>query len=114
VKKPTTAAKKPAASCPLPKKKPAVRRFLEYIGLAERSDPAAACPPIASTSTPATPAPATAAEKAAAKAKAKAAAKAEKEAKAKAKADKAAADKAAAEAAKRVSLIPPPPLSRGC
>ncbi|KAJ7681562.1 hypothetical protein B0H17DRAFT_1205692 [Mycena rosella] len=87
--KPTTA--KPAVACALPTKKPAVRRFLEYIGLSTRATPAASCPPIASGSTPA------AADPKAAKAKAKA----DKAAKAQAKADKAKADAAAAEAAKR-------------
>lgn len=104
--KPTTtkpvAAKKPApvAACPLPARKPAVRRFLESLGLVARSDPPA-CPPLSPPAPPTTSAPA---DKAASKA-AKAQAKADKAAAAKAKADKKAADLKAAEAAKRVSFF---------
>ncbi|KAJ7184759.1 hypothetical protein C8R46DRAFT_1026619 [Mycena filopes] len=120
--KPTATA---PLSCPLPAKKPAVRRFLEYIGLFERSGTSSAsCPPTTPASDPlASAAPVEASadpvavDSAAAKASAKAAkasAKAEqaasKAAKASAKASAAAAASASAEAAKRpVGAVANPP-----
>ncbi|KAJ6532626.1 hypothetical protein B0H19DRAFT_1272877 [Mycena capillaripes] len=78
-------------TCPLPARKPPIRRFFEYIGILERADPADGC------STPSTLTPTTKEDKKAAKAAAKAA----KDAKASAKAESAAAASASAEAAKR-------------
>ncbi|KAJ6580500.1 hypothetical protein DFH09DRAFT_1360567 [Mycena vulgaris] len=97
-----TATPKTATSCPVPARKPAVRRFLEYIGVSARADPTTACTVgTGSTSGPSTSSTVPVDDKAA-KAAAKNKLKAEKDAKLKAKQDKAAAKAAAAAAARRI------------
>ncbi|KAJ7446363.1 hypothetical protein FB451DRAFT_1412395 [Mycena latifolia] len=98
--KPATGAKKPATSCPVPARKPATRRFLEYVGLRTRSDPGD-CLPSFDPSPPSSPIDEERAKEKEEKAARK---KADQAAKAQQKADKdaaAEASEAAAEAAKR-------------